>query len=58
MALPWPDGNRAGFLFPSLLLGLSAKMNLDRDLPANQLSVSGLIFLLKLSVVGFRISCP
>jgi hypothetical protein len=58
MALPWPHGNRAGFLFPSLLLGLSAKMNLDRDVAANQLVSSGLIFLLKSNAVSFRISCP
>jgi hypothetical protein len=58
MALPRPDGNRARRLFPSLLLGLSAKMNLDRDVAANRLVSSGLIFLLNLSAVRFRISSP
>src|SRR5262249_44092939 len=31
MTLPWLEGNRPSGLFPRLLLGLSAKMNLDRD---------------------------
>jgi hypothetical protein len=46
MALAWPEGNRAGPLFPRLLLGLSAKMNLDRHRAENQLLSSDLIFLL------------
>src|SRR5262249_40291652 len=37
MTLPWPEGNRPSGLFPRLLLGLSAKMNLDRDRVAYQL---------------------
>jgi hypothetical protein len=45
MALTWPEGNRAGPLFPRLLLGLSAKMNLDGNAPENQLLSSDLIFL-------------
>jgi hypothetical protein len=32
MGLTWPEGHGAGSLFPSLLLGLSAKLNLDEDL--------------------------
>jgi hypothetical protein len=53
MALPWPEGNRAGPLFPSLLLGLSAKLNLDRDRGANQVFNSGLMFLPN-SSIGIR----
>ena len=45
MALRWRQGNQRGRLFPRLLLGLSAKINLDRDLLENQLLRSGLIFL-------------
>jgi hypothetical protein len=45
MALRWRQGNQQGGLFPRLLLGLSAKMNLDRDGFANQLLSSDLIFL-------------
>ena len=46
MALRWPFGNQRGGLFPRLLLGLSAKMNLDGDAPENQFLSSDLIFLL------------
>src|SRR5215831_18533236 len=44
MAAPGPWGNRARSLFPRLLLGLSAKMNLDRHRLANQLLNSCLKF--------------
>jgi hypothetical protein len=45
MALRWREGNQRGGLFPRVLLGLSAKINLDRDKPENQLLSSDLIFL-------------
>lgn len=49
MALRWREGNQRKGLFPRLLLGLSAKMNLDGDTPENQLLSSDLIFLLNSS---------
>jgi hypothetical protein len=49
MALRWRQGNQRRGLFPRLLLGLTAKMNLDRNAAANQLLNSNLIFLLKSS---------
>src|ERR1700730_10459213 len=42
MALRWPRGNRPSAFFPRLLLGLSAKMNLDGERLANQLLNNGL----------------
>jgi hypothetical protein len=45
MALRWLLGNQRRRLFPRLLLGLSAKMNLDRDGLENQFLSSDLIFL-------------
>src|ERR1700758_4077580 len=45
MALRWPQGNRRSRLFPRLLLGLSAKMNLDGEAVANQHFISGLSLL-------------
>src|ERR1700749_169147 len=38
MALAGPEGNRRKPLFPRLLLGLSAQMNLDRDAVETQLA--------------------
>jgi hypothetical protein len=45
MALRSLQGNQREGLFPRLLLGLSAKMNLDRDALENQFLSSDLIFL-------------
>jgi len=36
MALPWREGNRRKPVFPRLLLGLSAKLNLDRESAVQQ----------------------
>jgi hypothetical protein len=45
MAPGQPAGRAFPKEMPSLLLGLSARINLDRDAPANQLLSSDLIFL-------------
>ena len=47
MALPRLSGNGPGRLFPRLLLGLSAQMNLDVEIAENQLLNGNLSFLVE-----------
>ena len=59
MAGPWRKGNRGKQLFPSLLLGLSATVNRDRESLANQLFNNDLMRLSNSSNVTSALSiCP